>query len=82
MAHRRERTLGAGLAVGTAIKLVPAALVIYLVARRRWRAVAWFAIGLALLTLSAVPLVGARVRRVHAVGDRARASGVRDERAD
>jgi len=60
MAHRRERTLGAGLAVGTAIKLVPAALVIYLVARRRWRAVAWFAIGLALLTLSAVPLVGAR----------------------
>ena len=58
MLERRERTLGMSLAVGTAIKLVPAALVVYLIARRRWHAVVWFVVGLALLTLIAVPLVG------------------------
>jgi hypothetical protein len=60
MLRHRERTLGASLAVGTALKLVPAALVIYLLARRRWRATVWFVVGLAVLTLIAVPLVGVR----------------------
>lgn len=60
MTTRRERALGVSLAVGTALKLVPAALIVYLVARRRWRAALWFALGLAVLTLVAMPLVGVR----------------------
>ena len=56
--RRRDRVLGVSLAVGTALKLVPAALFVYFLAHRRWRASAWFAIGLAVLTLLAVPLVG------------------------
>jgi hypothetical protein len=56
--RRRDRALGVSLAVGTALKLVPAALFVYFLARRRWRASAWFVIGLAVLTLVALPLVG------------------------
>lgn len=58
LARRRDRVLGVSLAVGTALKLVPAALFVYFLARRRWQASAWFVIGLAILTLVALPLVG------------------------
>ena len=56
--RRRDAVLGVSLAVGTVLKLVPAALFVYFLARRRWRASVWFVIGLAVLTLVALPLVG------------------------
>jgi hypothetical protein len=58
IARKRDRVLGVSLAVGTALKLVPAALFVYFLACRRWRAAVWFVIGLAVLTLVAMLLVG------------------------
>jgi hypothetical protein len=51
--RRRWAAGGALLAFATASKLYPGLLIVYLVAQRRWRAVAWTAaLGVALLALS------------------------------
>jgi hypothetical protein len=55
---QRSSALGISLAVGTALKLVPGVLVLYLIARRRWRAVLVFGLALAALTVLSLPFVG------------------------
>lgn len=57
---RRSSALGASLALGTALKLVPGVLILYLAARRRWRAVLVFGLTLLILTALALPFVGLR----------------------
>lgn len=57
-AHRRPIWLGAGVAIGAMLKLVPVAHLGYLIWRRQWRAVAAGVITLVLLVGSAIPLIG------------------------
>jgi hypothetical protein len=57
---KRSSALGVSLALGTALKLVPGVLILYLAARRRWRAVLVFALTLIVLTALALPFVGLR----------------------
>lgn len=50
--------LGVGIAVGAALKLTPAALLVLLLWRRRWRAAGYALAGLAILTMAVLPLTG------------------------
>jgi len=60
LANRQDKWIGIGLALGTALKVIPLALVLYLFWRRRWRA-GLIAIGVLLvLTLACLPAVGWR----------------------
>lgn len=58
--RRRFAAGGALLAFATASKLFPGLLLVYLIARRQWRAVAWTATMGALLVVVSVAVVGAR----------------------
>lgn len=75
-AFKRERPLEAGLALslGTMIKVMPAALIVYFAWRRQWRVVIGAAIGLAALGLLSMAVVGpgevfSYVRQAALVGD-------------
>lgn len=58
LVNRRQAWLGLGLALGTAFKVIPLALVLYLFWRRQWRA-GLVTVGiLAVLTLACLPIVG------------------------
>jgi len=58
LTRQREGWLGVGLALGTALKVIPLALVLYLFWRRRWRAGLIAAGVLLALTLACLPVVG------------------------
>jgi hypothetical protein len=59
LTRRRDLPLGAGIAVAAALKLTPAILILYLLWRRRWRAALVSLATLGLLSLAALPAVGA-----------------------
>jgi alpha-1,2-mannosyltransferase len=56
--ERRHATGGALLAVATVSKLFPAYLLVYLLARRRWREVAWTVAGCAVFSLLGIAVLG------------------------
>ncbi|MDY6875938.1 MAG: glycosyltransferase family 87 protein [Chloroflexota bacterium] len=58
MTRQQERGVGVGLALGTALKVIPLALVLYLFWRRRWRAGLTATGVLLILTLVCLPVVG------------------------
>ena len=58
--RRRFAAGGALLAFATASKLFPGLLLVYLIVRRQWRAVAWTAVMGALLVVLSLAVVGAR----------------------
>ncbi len=58
MTRQREGWLGVSLALGTALKVIPLALVLYLFWRRRWRAGLTAASVLLILTLGCLPALG------------------------
>jgi len=58
LVRKREGWLGVGLALGTASKVIPLALVFYLFWRRQWRAGLIAVAVLVALTLACLPLVG------------------------
>jgi hypothetical protein len=56
--RRRDWALGAGVAVGAALKITPLALLVYLVWQRRWRATLAAVASLACLSLVLLPITG------------------------
>jgi hypothetical protein len=58
LASGRDWATGAGLAVATALKLTPLALIVYLAWRRRWRATLAALAVLGAITLVVLPLTG------------------------
>jgi hypothetical protein len=56
--RRRDGLAGVSLAVGSVLKLVPFLLVVALAVRRRWRATAFAAGAIAVLTLACLPVIG------------------------
>jgi hypothetical protein len=58
LVRHRDWALGAGIALGAALKITPLALLVYLVWQRRWRAAFATVAALAALTLVLLPITG------------------------
>jgi Glycosyltransferase family 87 len=58
LTRRRDWALGAGVAIGAALKITPLALLVYLVWQRRWRATLAAVASLAGLSLVLLPITG------------------------
>jgi alpha-1,2-mannosyltransferase len=60
LVRHRDWALGAGVAVGAALKITPLALLVYLVWQRRWRAALAAAASLVILSVVLLPITGVR----------------------
>jgi hypothetical protein len=66
-AESRPAASGFALALATALKLFPAVFLLYLICRRRWKALAWTGVWIALLAGVSVFAVGWEAHRVFVV---------------